>query len=85
MLASSSEVSNLTKNDFLKVNLAHNNKNVEKKGFSLDFGSFSDSLTRFNKAFQKEDLLRVSLGTFSRVNNFFFEKPLNLMEIAKLE
>ena len=40
VLTSSPKISDLTKNDFCKLNLAENDENVVQKSFSAGFSSF---------------------------------------------
>ena len=46
VLTSSPKISDLTKNDFCKLNLAENDENVGQKSFSAGFSSFQDLLAR---------------------------------------
>ena len=44
VLKSNFKISDLAKKFFFKLNLAHNDKNVGQKCFSVEFNSFRDSL-----------------------------------------
>ena len=85
VLKNSPKISDLIKNDFFKLYLAQNDKNVWQKCLSADLSSFRGSLTRWlSKFFQKQDPLCVSLTTSFEVNNFRNNWPMRFTFFIKM-
>ena len=95
MLTSSPKISDLIKNNFVKLNLAQNDEKVRSKYFSASFKSFAVKLTRsLPNGFQKEALPFIKLSIYFGFNNFrnaspmrsfFFSEIGNFMSKPKLQ
>ena len=77
MLTSIPKISDLTKNNFVKLNLAQNDEKVRSKYFSASFRSFGVKLTcSLPKGFQKEALPFIKLSIYFGFNNFRNASPM---------